>query len=67
MKEEYVFLILLALLAGGVGYLILHSSGSPLVPVTGTRYQNKEEWEIVRDGKDRITKIIIHRDAHTSG
>lgn len=66
MKEEHVFLLVLVLLLGGLGYLALHSSTSPLVPVTGTRYQNDEVWEIVRNGTGYISQITIHRDAKAS-
>jgi len=70
MKEEHVFLLVLVLLLGGVGYLALRSSTpastSRLVPVASTTYQNNEEWEIVRNGAGYIEKVIIHREAKAS-
>lgn len=32
-----------------------------------TTYNNKEEWEIIRDINGMISKIIIHRKATKSG
>ena len=27
------------------------------------QYHNKEEWELIRDEKGKLAKIVIHRDA----
>jgi phage tail sheath gpL-like len=53
--------ILLVLLAAAVIYLIMNRRS------TVSQYQNKEEWEIVRDARGLATKLIVHRDAHTTG